>query len=105
MGAAIARSAAARRGARLAEPVDLQAVGAGQEAVSAADLRLQSGNPGAQELHHPAADRADQVVVPLPAVDVLVEEAPAAKPLLAGEAARHEQIQVGVHRGSWGLQT
>src|SRR6202040_851658 len=88
MGAAIARRAAARRGARLAEAVDLQAVGAGHEAVRAAELRLQGSDPGAQELHHPAADRADQVVVPLPAVDVLVEVAPAAEPLLAGEAAR-----------------
>src|ERR1700724_544959 len=103
-GAAIAGSAAARRGARLTEAVDLQTVGAGHEAVSAADLRLQGGDPGAQELHHPAADRAHQVVVPLPAVDVLVEVTPAAEPLLAGKAARHQQVQVAVHRGPRDLQ-
>jgi hypothetical protein len=94
--AARSQGTAVRGGAGLAQPVDLQAVGARHEAVSAADLRLQRGDSRAQELHHPAADRAYQVIVPLPAVNVLVEVAPAPEPLLAGETARHQQIEIAV---------
>src|SRR5262249_13361849 len=67
--------------AALAQAVDLQAVGGRQEAVGAADLGLQRGDPRAHELHHPAACGAYQMIVPLTAVNVLVEEAAAAETL------------------------
>src|SRR6201996_8115463 len=93
-----------RLGAAPADAVDLQTVGGGQEAVSAADLRLQGGDARAHELHHPAAGGAHQMVVPLAAVDVLVEEAPAPQTLLARQAAQHQQVQVAVDRGARDLE-
>jgi hypothetical protein len=39
------------------------------------------------------------MVVLLPGVHVLVEVAAAAQPLLAGQAALHQQVEVAVHGG------
>src|SRR4029079_5332722 len=67
-----------RRRAPVAEPGDLKRVPRRLEAMGAADLGLEGGDAGADELDHPAAAGADQVVVVLlAAVDVLVGEAPA----------------------------
>src|SRR5580693_2223148 len=92
------------RSALLAAAVDLKLVDGGQEAVRAADLGLQRRDAGAHELHHPAAAGADQVIVALSAVHVLVEETAAAEPLLAREAARYQQVEVAVHRGARDLE-
>src|SRR3954468_20318151 len=70
------------------------------EAVRPADLGLERGDSRAHELDHPAADGADQVIVVLPAVDVLVEEAPAAELLAGGEAALDEKIEVPIDGGA-----
>src|SRR5437763_3062896 len=78
--------------AAVAETRDLQGVVRRHEAVGAADLGLEGGDPLAHELHHPAAHRAHEVVVVLPAVDVLVEEAPARELLLPGQAALDQEI-------------
>src|SRR5688500_3829173 len=98
------RSAAARRrlglGAADADAVDAQRVPARHEAVGAADLGLQGGDPRAHELDHPAAAGADEVVVVLAGVDVLVEVAPAPEPLLARQAAGDQEVEVAVDGGA-----
>src|SRR6185295_17065486 len=58
-----------------AEARDLQRVPHRHEAVRTADLRLQGSDPRADELHHPAAAGAHQMIVLLAGVNVLVEEA------------------------------
>src|SRR5437764_253474 len=83
------------RGGRLraavAQAGDLQGVARRDEAVGAADLPLQRRDPQADELHHPATAGAHQVVMLLSEMHVLVEETPAAQPLLARQAALHQQ--------------
>lgn len=69
-----------------------------------ADLRLESRDPRADELDHAAAAGADQVIVPLPAVDVLIEEAAAAQALLACQSALDEEVEVAVDRGARDLE-
>src|SRR5436309_8915441 len=95
-----ARLSRVGRGGRLraavAQAGDLQRVARRDEAVGAADLPLQRRDPQADELHHPAAAGAHQVVVLLAEVHVLVEETPAAQPLLARQAALHQQVEVTV---------
>src|SRR5436305_15001342 len=59
--------------AAVAQTRDLQRVARRDEAVGAADLPLQRRDPQADELHHPAAAGAHQVVVLLAEVHVLVE--------------------------------
>src|SRR5215210_4571037 len=85
--------------AKVAQAGDLQRVPRRHETVSAADLPLERRDTLADELDDPAAAGAHQVVVLLAGVDVLVKEAPAAQPLLAGEPALHQQVEVAVHRG------
>src|SRR5436309_1729586 len=90
--------------AGVAEAVDLQRVPRGDEAVGAADLGLQRDDPGADELDHPAAAGAHQVIVLLAAVHVLVEEPVALQPLLARQAALDQQVEVAVDRGARDLE-
>src|SRR6185436_9536830 len=71
------------RRALIAQAADLQGMAGRKEAVGAADLALQCHDARADELDHPAAPGAHQVVVLLAAVHVLVEEAVALQPLLA----------------------
>src|SRR5687767_12133825 len=78
-----------RSHAVVAEPADLERVARGLEPVRPADLRLESDDAGAHELHYPAAAGADQVVMMLAAMDVLVEEPVAPEALLADQAAVH----------------
>src|SRR5215203_867373 len=85
--------------ATVAEARDLQRVPRWHKTVSAADLRLQRRDARADELDDAPATHAHQVVVLLPGVDVLVEEAPAAQPLLAGEPALHQQVEIAIDRG------
>src|SRR5436305_4489557 len=82
--------------AGVAEAVDLQRVPRGDEAVGAADLGLQRDDPGADELDHPAAAGAHQVIVLLAAVHVLVEEPVALQPLLARQAPLDNQAEVAL---------
>src|SRR6185369_10913133 len=90
--------------AAVAEAGDLQRVVRRHETVGAADLGLERGDPRAHELHHPAAGRAHQVIVALPAVDVLVEETPARELLLRGETALDQEVQVPVDGGAGDLR-
>src|SRR5215203_7136662 len=85
--------------ANVAKAGDLQRVPGWHEPMGAADLRLQRRNARADQLDHSPAAGAHQVVVLLPGMDVLVEETPAAQPLLAGEPALHQQVEIAVHRG------
>src|SRR6185312_463593 len=85
--------------AGVAQAGDLQRVARRHEAVGAADLPLERRDARADELHHPATAGAYQVVVLLPEVHVLVEEAAAAQPLLAGETALHQEVEVAVDGG------
>jgi hypothetical protein len=80
--------------------VDLQAVAARLEAVGAADLDLQGGDPGALELHHPVTAGADQVIVLLPGVHVLEEKAALAQTMLAHHSGAHQQLETAVDGGA-----
>src|SRR4028119_154231 len=90
--------------AGVAHPADLQGVIGGREAMGAADLRLERRDPWADELDHPAAGGADQVIVPLPGVDVLIKEPVAPETLLARQAALDQQVEVSVHGGAGDLE-
>jgi hypothetical protein len=73
------------------------------EAVRATDLVLHRLDAGAHELDHAPALAAEQVVVALPRVHVLVEVAAAAELVLAHHAALDQQVEVAVHGGARGL--
>src|SRR4051812_27043900 len=90
--------------ARVAEAADLQRVTPRLEPVGAADLALQRGDARAHELDHPPAAGADQMIVMLAAMDMLVEEAVLPEALLAGEAALDEEIEVAIDRGAGDLE-
>ncbi len=90
----------ARRDAFGAETEDLKLMVVGREAVGSTDLSLHRRDPGAHELDHPATTATDQVIVLLSSVDVFVEIAPLTEPLLADQAASHQEIQVAVDRGA-----
>src|SRR4029453_6951357 len=77
------------------EPVPLRL-----EAVGAADLGPQRHDAPADELDHPPAALAGQVVVLLAGMNVLVERASGTQPLPAHQTAFDEQIQVAIHRGA-----
>ena len=66
------------------------------ETVRPADFPLQGNDAGALELHHPAAVGADQVVVLLPGVQVLVAKAALPQTLAADQPARNEQVEIPV---------
>ena len=70
------------------------------EAVSAADLGAQGDDPRADELDHPAAGLADQVIVLLTGVDVLVERVARAQALAAHQTALDEELEVAIDRGA-----
>src|SRR5690349_2193142 len=67
--------------ALVAETADLESVAGRHETMGAADLGLERGDAGAHELDHPAAAGADEVIVMLAAVHVLVEETVLPEPL------------------------
>src|SRR6185369_2426670 len=90
--------------ALIAQAADLQGVARGDEAVRAADLRLEGREAGADELDDPAAAGAHQVIVLLAAVHVLVEEAVALQALLARQAVGHQQVEIAVDRGARDLE-
>src|SRR5690606_9208333 len=94
-----APSPAFGRRAAVAQAVDLQRAALGHEAVGAADLRLQGVDARADELDDAAAGAADEVVVLLAGVEVLVDEATLSEAALADEAAGDHQLEVAVHRG------
>src|SRR6185295_18546149 len=79
--------------AGVAQAGDLQLVVGGRETVGAADLGLQRGDAGTDELDDAAARGADEVVVLLAGMDVLEELAARAHPLLAHEAGAHQQVE------------
>lgn len=78
---------------------------AGLEAVGTADLGLHGEDAGTDELDHPAATPADQMVVPLAGVDVLVEVAVAAQAIAPHQAAGDEQIEIAVDGGARDLHS
>src|SRR3954469_25248221 len=96
MGRLLAARRRLGRGGRtlIAQAGDLKRVARRHEAVGAADLPLERRDSGADELHHPAAAGTHQMIVLLPEVHVLVEEAAAAQPLLASQAGLHQQVEI-----------
>jgi hypothetical protein len=70
------------------------------EAVRATNLVLHRLDAGAHELDYAPALPAEQVVVPLPDVHVLVEVAAAAQLVLAHHAALDQQVEIAVHGGA-----
>lgn len=72
----------------------------GVELVRPADLRLHRYDARADELDHPSAAAADQMVVPLADVDVLVEIAIAPQPVASYQPAGDQQIEIAVDGGA-----
>lgn len=72
----------------------------GVELVRPTDLRLHRHDARADELDHPPAVAADQMVVPLAGVDVLVEVAIASQPVASHQPAGDQQIEVAVNGGA-----
>jgi hypothetical protein len=83
-----------------AQTVDLEPVAARLEAVGAADLDLQSGDPRALKLHHPLTAGADQMIVLLPGVHVLEEKAALAQTMLANHSGAHQELKTAVDGGA-----
>ena len=73
------------------------------ETVGAADLALQGGDRGRDELDHPAAAPTDQVIVPLTVVLVLVHCLSTTEHLFADEPAVDQDVEVPVDRGTGDL--
>jgi hypothetical protein len=73
--------------------------------VSPADLRLHRLDHRADELDDATAFAADQMIVSLPHVHVLVQVPVSTESVLAHEPAFHEKIEVAIHGRPRGLQT
>jgi hypothetical protein len=89
-----------RLGAGPAATENLESVVLGLETVGATDLGAQRDDARADELDHPAAAFADQMIVLLAGVDVLVESVTRAQALAANQAALDEQIEVAIDGGA-----
>jgi hypothetical protein len=89
-----------RLGAGPAATENLESVVLGLETVGATDLGAQRDDARADELDHPAAAFADQMIVLLAGVDVLVESVARAQALAADEATLDQQIEVAIDRSA-----
>src|SRR5262249_22113779 len=81
-----------------ADAAHLVAVREGQEAVALADFVLEALDAGLEELQHPAALVADQVVVMLPRPQALVTVAGLPDPDAADDAGVHQEVERAVDR-------
>ena len=61
-----------------------------------ADLGLERGNAGADELHHPSTLLTHQMVVVLPRVHVFVEQMASPQAVAPSQAAAHQEIEISV---------
>jgi len=86
-----------------ADTEDLELMPGRLESMGPADLHLEGRDARGDELDHPAALGAHQVVVVLPRVDVLVEIASAAQTVAAHQTAFDQQIEVPVDGGAGDL--
>src|SRR6266508_1131279 len=82
-----------------ADAAHLVAVGEREESVAVADLVLQALDPRLEELDHPAALIADQVIVVLSGAKAFVSVADLADPNASHDSRVHQELERPIDRG------